>query len=364
MSLSASRNMTHRELRELIGPDGQIKQVNEVLERSYAGIIDDMNWVMGNHPNGHEAAQRIGLPSVQYGSINKGVVASKGNTQTVLDMCAKLESLSEQAKNLIDASPNPAQARFVADAAHIQAMTNKFMTTLFYGDMSRDAESINGFEQRYNDPSAANGRNIIDGASGADWSAKTDLRSIYFVCWADNKCTGIVPKSDTDVGLISEDWGENLLPDDGSGTNARIKVYQTYFKWNVGLHIADWRYVVRIANISVGEITKDAATGPNLPDLMFDALSTLPDMDGRCSFYMSQDVVRGLRKQISNGVSNSTLTVEDVGGISWKKRLMFDGIPVAVTDGLNRMTDDGTPTGNTVYNPDQGSAAGEAFVTF
>ena len=54
---------------------------------------------------------------------------------------------------------------------------------------------------------------------------------------------------------------------------ASYEAMRTYFQWDVGLSVRDWRSVVRIANIDVSDLSKDASTGANLIDLLDEALS-------------------------------------------------------------------------------------------
>ena len=65
---------------------------------------------------------------------------------------------------------------------------------------------------------------------------------------------------------------------------------------------------------------------------MFQAIERLPNMSmGRCVFYMNRTVLTKLRQQHTNGVSNSTLTMENLGGTMVTA---FHGIPIRRTDAL------------------------------
>ena len=94
----------------------------------------------------------------------------------------------------------------------------------------------------------------------------------------------------------------------------------------------DWRYVVRIANVDLSALTKDASGGADLIDLMTQAVEMIPTLSmGRPAFYCSRSVRSFLRRQIMNKVAGSTLTMEQVAG---KHVTMFDGIPVRRCDSL------------------------------
>lgn len=334
--VTATANPTYLDLMKLIGPDGNIMEVSELLMQSNDGILDYISFIEGNMENGHLHAVRTGLPTVSRGRINKGVVATKGNTAQVMDTCAELESLSEIDAKLVDKASDPMAFRMTQDRGHIEAMNQQFVFDLFKGDETLDPDQYTGFEARYSDSTAANADNIINGfgAATSGLTAGTDTSSIWLVVWSPLTCTGIIPKRST-ANLQMMDEGVCWIDDDGSNTGARLKVYRTMFRWLTGLAIPDWRYVVRIPNIKLSLVTDDAATGPNLPVLMKDALERVPSLSmGRAAFYMNRSLMQKLRRQIASGVNASTLTMENVGGINPSVRPTIDGVPVFRTDTL------------------------------
>jgi len=112
----------------------------------------------------------------------------------------------------------------------------------------------------------------------------------------------------------------------------RYQGYRTHYKWDIGAVLRDWRYVVRIANIDVSDLTKNASAGADLIDLLTQALELVPNIGmGRPAFYMPRKLRSFLRRQITNKVAASTLTMEDVAG---KKVVTFDGVPCRRTDAL------------------------------
>ncbi|WP_362917249.1 phage major capsid protein, partial [Bordetella bronchiseptica] len=69
-----------------------------------------------------------------------------------------------------------------------------------------------------------------------------------------------------------------------------------------------------------------------LIDLMTQAVELIPNVGmGRPAFYMPRKVRSFLRRQITNKVATSTLTMEEIAG---KKVVAFDGIPCRRTDAL------------------------------
>ena len=122
----------------------------------------------------------------------------------------------------------------------------------------------------------------------------------------------IVPKG-SQVGLQHTDKGQVTIEDiDGSG--GRAEGYRDHFRWDIGLSLRDWRYVVRIANIDKSELNKDiTGNSADLADLMVQATELIPNMTvGRAAFYMARDVRSMLRRQITASVANSTLSMENI----------------------------------------------------
>jgi hypothetical protein len=128
----------------------------------------------------------------------------------------------------------------------------------------------------------------------------------------------------TDKGQVTI---ENV---DGAG--GRMEAYRTHYRWDCGLSVRDWRYIVRICNIDKSDLTKNAASGPDLIDLLTQAIELLPSVGlGRPVFYCNRTIKSFLRRQIMNKIANSTLTMDTVAG---KRVLAFDGIPVKRVDVL------------------------------
>lgn len=66
--------------------------------------------------------------------------------------------------------------------------------------------------------------------------------------------------------------------------------YRTHYKWDNGLALRDWRYVVRIANIDVSNLSEPSSAA-NIAKLMVKALHRIPNRGmGRPVFYMNRTV--------------------------------------------------------------------------
>jgi hypothetical protein len=307
-----------------LDPDHKIAKIIEILNQTNP-ILEDMVWVEGNLPTGHRTTTRTGLPAPTWRKLYGGVQPTKSTTAQITDTCGMLEAYAEVDKALADLNGNTAAFRMSEDLAHIEGMNQEFASTLIYGDLTNPEEFV-GFASRFNDQSAQNGENILTDAATPDG---TDNSSIYLIGWGANTVHGIYPKGSTG-GLQMEDKGQVTIENvDGSG--GRMEGYRSHYRWDCGLSVRDWRYVVRI-NFDAENLTKDAASGPNLIDLLSQATELLPSLNGcRPVFYGNRNTMSFLKRQIANKVAASTLTMEQVGG---KHVTMFEGIPFRRCDAI------------------------------
>lgn len=325
MATLGTFNPTYIDLQKRLDPNGDIAPVAELLYE-YNEVIEDMTWMEGNLPTGHRSTIRTGIPEPAFRKFYGFTQPSKSTTVQVTDNCGMLDDYSVVDKAMADLNNNAASFRLSEDLALIQGFRNKCAESIFYGDETITPEGITGLAPRYNDLSAENADNIIDaGGTGVDNA------SIWLVCWSPMTVHGIVPKGSA-AGLQMKDLGEVTVQDTEGGTNGLMQAYRTYYRWDIGLTVRDWRAVVRIANIDKSELTADASSGANLPQLMFEASELLHEMaGGRCTWYMSRDVKTKLGQQIASGVENSTLEMMDVGG---RKVMAVRGWPVRRVDAL------------------------------
>ena len=321
MTTLSTTNLTLADLATRQDPDGKNARIIEFMSATNE-ILDDMPWMECNDGMGHRTTIRSGLPAGTWRLLNYGVQPEKSTTVQVRDATGMLESYAEVDKKLTDLSTDPAGVRFSEDRAFIEGMNQTFATTLIYGDSGVNPERFTGLAPRFNLKSAENGQNILD--AGGTGSTNT---SVWLVCWDENILHGLYPKG-TSAGLISEDLGQQTLLDAAGG---RFEGYRTHYQWDCGLTLRDWRYVVRICNVDVTALTKNAATGADLMDLMVQAIELLPNTRmGRPVFYCNRTIRSYLRRQIINK-SNVWLSMEEVSG---KKVMAFDQIPVKRVDAI------------------------------
>lgn len=309
-------------------PQGKIDKIAEILT-STNEVLQDIHWQEGNLPTGHKTTVRTGLPDVTWRLLNYGVQDSKSATAQITDTCGMLEAYSEIDKTLADLNGNTADFRLSEDRAFLEAMNQEFCRALIYGDKSKPEQFV-GFAPRYAATSGAPSTvNVIDaGGTGSDNT------SIWLVGWGPNTVFGIYPKG-LKAGLTHSDLSQGH-PDgitlfDAAG--GKYQGYRTHYKWDCGLCVRDWRYVVRIANIDVSDLTKNASAGADLIDLMVQAEELMPtnaEASTHLTFLCNKTIRSFLRRQMMNKTVYQ-LTQETVGG---KMVTMFDGIPVRRVDAI------------------------------
>jgi hypothetical protein len=310
-----------------LDPNGNVPVVAELLSQSNE-ILEDAVFMEGNLPTGHRVTIRTGLPAVYWRSLNQGVPSSKSTTAQVDEAVGMLEAYSRVDKDLADLNGNTAAFRLSEDVAFLEAMNQAQAQTLFYGNPSTDPRQYLGLATRYGAISgASNSQNILN-AVGTAGATNT---SIWLVVWGDNTVFCPFPKG-SKAGLVQEDDGELTVYDNA---NNPYKALQTHYQWKNGLVVKDWRYVVRIANISVSALTANSSPA-DLISLMSRALDRIPNLAlGRAAFYMNRTVYSFLRLQALSK-SNYALAVEK--GLNQfgtpQNWLNFEGVPLRRVDQL------------------------------
>jgi hypothetical protein len=325
MAVLADTHPTLLDLARRTDPDGKIADIVEILNQTNE-VLMDMVWLEGNLTTGNRTTIRTGLPQPTWRKMYGGVQPSKSKTAQVTDNTGMLEAYGEVDKALADLNGNTAAFRLSEDRPHVEGMGAEVAQTLFYGNEGTEPEAFTGLSPRFNDSTALNGDNVIK-AGGAG----TDNASIWLAVWGPNTGYGITPKG-SKAGLQQQDLGEVTI-ENVDGLGGRMQAYRSHYRWDAGLTIRDWRYFVRIANIDRSLLTADASTGANLPDLMFQAIERIPNLGaGRAGFYMDRGIVTKLRQQSANAVKNSTLSVDQVGGVPVTS---FSGVPIRRVDVLS-----------------------------
>jgi hypothetical protein len=317
-----------------LDPDGKVARTINLLAQTNE-ILLDMTHMEANQPMGHKTSILTGLPTVTWRKLYGGVPASKATRANVTDAIGMLEARSEVDVDAYKLNGNSAAWRLAEAGPFLEAMNQNMAETLIYGDSSVDPERFTGLTARYNLLSAGNGGNIIDaGGTG------TDNTSVWLIVWGETTITGIYPKGQT-AGLEHRDLGEI---DAFDANNDRYRALADLWKWNNGISLRDWRYVVRIANIDVSDLR--AQTGTQAPTaatalmkLMIRAQALIPNMGmGRAAFYGNR-TIKSLLSIAALDKSNAAVRIVDAANQFGRvapgyvqKDTEFFGTPIRTVD--------------------------------
>lgn len=318
-------------------PDGKIATVVELLHQTNP-VLQDVGFIEGNLPTGHQHSIRTGLPTAFWGKAYKGIPVSKSSRATVTDTTGYLQARSEVDKKLANLNGNSAEFRLSEAQAFIEAMNQEMVSTFFYGNTDEYPERFMGLAPRYNDlTTALSKRNIID--AGGTGSTNT---SMWLLVHGANTIHGIYPKGST-AGLQHQDLGEI---DAFDADNNRYRALAEIYQWDMGLTVRDWRYVVRIANIESTDLsnaglssggTQALTAATNLVRLVIKAIRLIPHQGmGKAVLYANRDVVTALSylalEKSSPNVALYQPATEQFGALNSELRVF--GVPVRQVDAL------------------------------
>jgi hypothetical protein len=309
-----------------VDPDGKIPDIVELLEQTNE-MLADMLWKEGNLPTGHRTTVRTGLPSVFWRLLNQGVTPSKSTTAQIDEGTGMLEAWSEVDVDLAMLNGNVSSFRLSEAKAFLEAMNQEMQSTIIYGNAGLAPEEFTGLAVRYSDLTAESADNIILG--GGD-DGHTDLTSIWLVAWGEETVCGIFPKG-SKAGLQHNDYGEVTVEVTAGVAGSRMRAFQERYQWKGGIAVKDWRYVVRIPNIDVSELS-GTSNPADLIDLMEHAIELLPNRLGKPVFYMNRTIRRHLRRQVRESVGNGGgITFENFAG---RRTMFFSEVPVRTVDAI------------------------------
>ena len=334
-----STALTYADWAKRMSDGYRVATIIELLSQTNE-ILDDMLVVEGNLPTGHKTTVRTGLPQATWRLLNTGVPNAKSTTSQIVDTCGNLETYAVIDKDIADLNGNTAEFRLSEVVTFLQGMSQQIATTLIYGNQFVNPERFTGFATRFPTKNTTNSQtaaNVLDGGGTSNTNT-----SIWLVTWGDQTCHATFPKGKI-TGLQHRDMGEWPVQDTAGNT---YQAYRDHFKWEIGLVLRDWRYVARIANIDVTQLTGVSAA--NLINLLVRALYRLPTAPaqataiqtsdtpavranmGRVSIYCNRVVRTYLDLQAMNK-TNVLLRLEEFQG---KVITTFRGIPVRTCDAI------------------------------
>jgi len=339
MATVGATALTYMDWAKRVDDGYKIASIIELLSQTNE-ILDDMLVVEGNLPTGHKTTVRTGLPQATWRLLNLGVPNTKSTTAQIVDTVGNLETYAVIDKDVADLNGNTAEFRLSEVKAFLEGMSQQVASTLIYGNQFTNPERFSGLSPRYSTVTAANAMtaaNVLDGGGVASTNS-----SLWIVVWGSDTCHATFPKGKI-TGLQHRDMGEWPVQDSFGNT---FQAYRDHFKWEIGLVLRDWRYVVRISNIDVTQLT--GVNAANLINLLVRGLYRLPTAPVSATTIQTSDtpevranmgrtVIYGnrvLRTYLDLQAMNKTnvlLRIEEFNGIPVTT---FRGIPVRTCDAI------------------------------
>lgn len=323
MAVLATTHPTLLDLKNRMDASGNIVDVVEMLSQTNE-ILDDAVWIEANELTGHTTSIRTGIPEPTFRKLYGGVQPTKSTSVKVREGLGMLENYAEVDKALADLNGNSAKWRLSEESAIVEGFGQKLARYMIYGNEATEPEGFTGLAPRYSSKSAINGENILTSAATPDG---TDNTSIWVVVWGPNTVHMIYPKG-SQAGLQIRDKGQVTIENvDGAG--GRMEAYRTHYKWDCGMVVRDWRYVVRL-NFDLEDVIKTGATGPVLADMLAKAMRRIPNLNmGRPAIYMNRDSLDAFDLQQNNQPLLQFKTQEEAQG---KFVTRFRGVPIRRVD--------------------------------
>jgi hypothetical protein len=339
MAIIGSTALTYADWAKRMDDGYRVAAIIELLSQTNE-ILDDMLVVEGNLPTGHKTTVRTGLPQATWRLLNTGVPNAKSTTAVIVDTCGNLETYAVIDKDIADLNGNTAEFRLSEVQAFLEGMSQQVAATIVYGNQHINPERFTGFAPRYSTVNTANSQtanNVLNG--GGTSSTNT---SIYVATWGNDTLHATFPKGKI-TGLQHRDMGEWPVQDAAGNT---YQAYRDHFKWEIGLVLRDWRYVARIANIDVTQLTGVSAA--NLINLLVRALYRLPTAPSQATGVQSSDSPRVMANQgrvviYANRVVRTYLDLQAMNKTNVLLRLeefqgkvitTFRGIPIRTCDAI------------------------------
>ena len=301
------------------GADRRLYQDIVEFQKQTNPILEELVLTQCNNKTVHKATVRTALPEIAWRMLNRGVVPTKSGKAQVTFSCGVVEALAQIDELELKYYDFDNMYRLQENRAHQIAMNNKMAQTLFYGNEKVNPAGFTGLGAYYfsKDPAKCKAADYVIDAGGTG----NNLTSLYMVVWSTNTICGIYPE-DTVAGFEYIDNGRQKSYDDKGG---ELYVYESQYRWNLGLAVRDYRYAVRICNIDTSAIDS------GFIDRMIDAYYRIENVNaGKAAIYCNRQTNAALTK-IAQGKSNVNLTVESFGG---KPVVQFYGMPIRMSDGI------------------------------
>lgn len=316
-TVSFQDNMNVLEMAQLIGPDGSIMRIAEILVEINEFQMDAVV-KMANGVRANVTAVRTDLPTIYPRKINQGATTVYPQTNQIEDRIMLLEAWPEIDEQLIDPMPDKNRARMSQLKAYIEGFAQSLNEQVFYGNKA-DVGEIDGLSTVYNLLAGAN----VRGAGGTG----SDTASIWMMEHEEMKFALIYPKGSPGVGLSNKDWGLKRVTD---SSNNPLAAYVSQMKMEFGWTNPDQRAVQRLANIESAGSTNNLLDTDGINPLVA-MRNLLPRRGkGKVGMYANRDIAYQFDIWAMDK-ANGFYYQENISG---GPLAVFQGIPIRLVEQL------------------------------
>jgi hypothetical protein len=310
-SLDAYRQLTLIEVAKRKAPDGNMAAIAEVLNQEN-DIIQDAIWREANDTFSNKTVRRASLPSGSWRKLNEGVAMEASGTTELIDVIGMLETWSENDIEIINAFPNPKQARNDEAMSFVQGLGQTMAETMCYGNAATTPEKFTGLAPRMGTITATT--NVIN-----EGGTSSDLCSVFVVDWGPTAVYMIYPKNSM-AGLEHKDKGIQIATD---SSNNKYEAYVDKFVWKAGMVVKNGRSIGRIANIEDG-----GASNLFDEDNLITLLNRMTKGPGR-RIYTNQTVLTQMEIRAKD---KTNINYSSIDGLAPGPVLSFKGVPVRLVE--------------------------------
>ena len=323
--------------------DSEGKLLPHIYALSQANAwVNWLTWIETNQARSHMASVETTAPLPSTRILNRGVLSQYGTWTQIEESVAQIKDWIEIDEDVANYGGDPSSFRVRQAQGRLRAMARKFTYLSFYGNRGVTPSDFNGLSMRFGAISGAtNAQNVLS-AGGTN---NTNL-SIWLIGFGPMSLTGIYPKG-TVAGIHHRDWGlrpKTNAVDSTGGTNGKMAVYLDEFTMDCGLFPADWRHIIRIANVDVPNL--NAQTGADLTYQMDEAIARLPEDTNLApepgvemtkpiyKFFMPRTAQRNLRHQIKSVVVQGSGLAKDGYERAYNPlwQFSYSEVPIGIND--------------------------------
>lgn len=310
-SLNGYKQLTLVEVAKRKDPNGMQATIAEVLNQENA-IVQDAVWREANDTFSNKTVRRSYLPAGSWRKLNAGVAVEASTTVEVVDTIGLLETWAQNDIEIINAFPNPMQARNDEAMAFVEGLGQTMASTMIYGNAGTTPEKFTGLAPRMASISA-NTNVINEGGTGSD------LSSIFVVDWGPTTVFMAYPKGSV-AGLEHKDKGIETVRDSSGNM---YEAYVDKFSWKAGMVVKNAKSIGRVANLET-----PAGSNSFDEDNLITLMNRMTKGPGR-RIYVNQAVMTDIEIRAKDKTNIHYTTVNDIapGPVTF-----FKGVPIRLVE--------------------------------